>query len=67
MEPNACDYFKTLTHDEQNEILRMILSEGGLTRLMSVVLDAGEVGDWDLWLDRVSYYHFLPSVKEKVE
>lgn len=58
------ELFKSLPEDEQDEILRMIIDDGGLQRLVSVVQDINTPGAVELMLDRVEYYHFLPVVKD---
>lgn len=61
---NSVELFKNLDTDQQDEILRMILTDGGLSRLMSVVQDVTTPGAFDILLDQVQYYHFFPSVRE---
>ncbi len=59
------EVFKGLNKDEQDEVLRRIFAEDGPGRLMTVAEDMSTPGALDLILDRISYYHFLPSVVEK--
>ncbi len=61
---NSVEFFKKLDTDQQDEILRMILTDGGLGRLMSVIQDVTTPGAFDIFLDQVQYYHFFPSVRE---
>lgn len=61
---NSVEFFKKLNTDQQDEILRMILTEGGLGRLMSAIQDVTTPGAFDIFLDQVQYYHFFPSVRE---
>ncbi len=58
------ELFKSLTPDEQDEILRRIITDGGLERLVSMVQDIRTPGAVDLVLDQVEYYHFLPFPKD---
>ena len=59
------EVFMSLSEDDQNEILRMILSEGGVTRLMSLTQGISTPGALDLILDQVQYYHFFRPVVEE--
>jgi len=56
--------YKTLSEPEQDELLTMLLSDGGLQRLSTVAQDLNTPGAVDLLLDNVEYYHFFRSVKE---
>jgi len=60
----AAELFKVMSADDQDEILRLILSEGGFERLMRILRASDRPGSLDLLLDRICYYHFLPPVKE---
>ena len=62
--PKAVELFDSLTSDEQDEILRLIISDGGFDRLMEIVQANDTPGAVDLFLDRVRYYHFFRTVKE---
>ena len=62
---NVHDLYKTLSDVEQEELLRMLLSEGGLQRVASVVQNINTPGAVDMLLDRVRYYHFFRAVQEK--
>ena len=58
------ELFKSLTPGEQDEILRRIITDGGLSRLVSMVQDIHTPGAVDLILDQVEYYHFFPFPKD---
>jgi hypothetical protein len=67
-ELNACpaEFFKKLSPDDQDDILRMIIYEGGVDRLLSVIQSTDTPGAVDLFLDQVQYFHFLPTVRENI-
>jgi hypothetical protein len=58
------DLFYTLSTDEQDEILRLIILEGGFNRILAAIQDVTTPGAFDIFLDKVQYFHFLRSVKE---
>ena len=60
------EVFKSLSDDEQEEMLRLILTEGGVTKLFSLAQSVSTPGAMDLVLDRISYYHFLRPVTEEI-
>ncbi len=58
------EVFKSLTIDEQDEVLSHVLSEGGLERLLALAHASEMPVALDLFLDRVRYHHFLPLAEE---
>ena len=64
MQPGTVDLFKKLSNEEQDEILKMIISEGGMKRILSLFEIQNSSGNIDLFFDRIRYYHFLPLVDE---
>lgn len=66
MEPvsPAFDVFKSLSPEEQDDVIRLIIEEGGINKLLSI-LQADELpGVGHLMLDNVRYYNFFPMVRE---
>ncbi|MFH1676102.1 MAG: hypothetical protein ABIC40_03670 [bacterium] len=57
--------FKALSVEDQDEIIRTFISDGGLTRLASIIRAADSPGIWDIISDQVSYWHFYPAVNEE--
>ena len=57
--------FKALSVEDQDEIIRAFISDGGLARLASLIRAADSPGIWDIISDQVSYWHFYPAVKEE--
>jgi hypothetical protein len=62
---NHIEYFRNLSLEDQDEILRMILAEGGIKRIISLFELQDMPGNMDLFFDRVQYHHFLPVVEER--
>lgn len=58
----AVELFKSLTEEEQDEVLRCILSEGGVKRILAALGARESPGALEVFLDAVEYYHFLPVV-----
>jgi hypothetical protein len=58
------ELFYTLSRDEQDEILRLIILDGGFNRILSAIQDVTTPGAFDIFLDKVQYFHFLRSVKD---
>lgn len=67
-EPHSAvmELFQAMTRDQQDEILRMILLDDGINRLLSAVTDTATPGAFDIFLDNVQYYHFFRCVKEDI-
>ncbi len=63
-EISAQELYHKLSTDDKQEILKMIIDEGGIAQLASVVQDINTPGAVDLLLDKIEYYHFYPSVKD---
>jgi len=61
----AQELYRKLSTDDKQEILRMIIDEGGIAQLASVVQDLNTPGAYDLLLDNIEYYHFYPAVTEQ--
>jgi hypothetical protein len=57
--------YKKLSVDEQADLLKLILNDEDLPDISQVVQKITAPGAIDLLLDRISYYHFFPAVKEK--
>jgi hypothetical protein len=62
--PTPFDIFQSLSIEEQDEVLRMIIGQDGFGRIAKLVQSNDTPGAMDLFLDRVRYYHFLPMVKD---
>ena len=61
----ALELFKSLSEEEQDEVLRWILSEGGVERLLTALGARDAPGSLEVFLGRVGYHHFLPVVKDE--
>jgi len=59
------ELFESLTVDEQDEVLRLIIRQDGFGRLAKLVQNTDTPGAMDLFLDRVKYFHFLPLVRDE--
>jgi len=60
----ALDFIRSLSVEEQNEVIRMLVREGGINRLVDAVQANDTPGAFDLFLDRIEYWHFLKAVSE---
>lgn len=63
--PSAADIFRTMSVEDQDEVIRMILADGDWSRLARIIKTSDTPGAIDLFLDRIGYHHFLPMIKEK--
>lgn len=58
--PEILELFRNLTEEDQDELLRMIIAEGDIKRIISLAESMALPGNIELFLDRVQYHHFLP-------
>lgn len=61
--PTAQEIFSSLSLEEQDEILKLIIAKGGIGRLLSIIHSGDTPGALELFLDRIHYYHFLRLVE----
>ena len=64
---DVLEVFRNLTKEDQDELLRMIISEGDIKRIISLAESMSLPGNVELFLDRVQYHHFLPIAENVSE
>jgi len=63
--PSAVEIFKEMSVEDQDEVIRMIVSQGDFNRLARIIQTSDTPGAVELFLDRIGYHHFLPAVKDR--
>jgi hypothetical protein len=58
------EVFQSLTDDEIEEMLHLIISEVSPERLYQLANGLHTPGAFDLVFDEIGYYHFFPVVKD---
>jgi hypothetical protein len=62
--PSVVEMFESMSIEDQDEILRLIMGKDGFERLARLVHSTDTPGAMDLFLDRVRYYHFFRVVED---